>query len=175
MDIYLFLLIVHLVGTILGVGGATMIEVQLNKALKNNDVSLDERALLGTDYKMVRVGLVLAIFSGFGFLLIYKFTGHTERLYDPMMWAKFTMIIVIAVNAVLLQARKISLYWGAALSFTSWWTVAIVSVLKSNGVHIDFFELSSFLSIYTSTVGFYLILIVMSAFALDIIRKHLNT
>lgn len=174
MDIYLFLVIVHLVGTVLGVGGATMIEVHLNKALQNKEMSQDERAILGTDYKMVRIGLVLGILSGFGFLLMYKFTGQTERLYDPMIWAKLTMIMVIAVNAVLLQARKMSLYWGAALSFTSWWGVALVSVLKSNGAPINFFGNTSFFSIYASTIGLYLVLVVIGAIALDIIRKRFN-
>jgi len=175
MDIYLILLIVHLIGTILGVGGATMIEVHLNKALQNKEMSLDERAILGTDYTMVRIGLVLGILSGFGFLLMYKFTGQTERLYDPMMWAKLTMIMVIAVNAVLLQARKMSLYWGAALSFTSWWGVALISVLKSNGDPINFFGSSSFLSTYASAISLYLVLVVLGAVVLDIIRKRINS
>ena len=58
MDIGLLLVLVHLVGTIFGVGGATMIEVHLNQALKDSLVSKDESAILALDYKIVRVGLV---------------------------------------------------------------------------------------------------------------------
>lgn len=170
MDIYLFLVVMHLIGTVLGVGGATMIEVHLKQALKDKKMSGDERAILGTDYTVVRVGLVFAILSGFGFLLVYKFTGQTARLYDPMMWAKLVMIVIIATNAVLLQARKMSLYWGAALSFVSWWSVALISVFKSNGAYLSFFG-TSFVSTFFSVLIVYTILIVIGAITLDFIRK----
>ncbi len=40
---YTFLVFTHIVGTILGVGGATMIEVHLNKSITKDGVSEDER------------------------------------------------------------------------------------------------------------------------------------
>lgn len=174
MDIYLFLLIVHLAGTVLGVGGATMIEVHLHKALKDKKISEDEQAILGTNYTMVRAGLVLAILSGFGFLLMYKFTGQTARLYDPMLWAKLVMVMIIATNAILLQARKIPFYWGATISFTSWWSVMILSIFKSHQTPLNFFHSDSFFFTFSSILLVYVVLVMLGAVVLDIIRKKCN-
>lgn len=164
MDIYTLLIIAHLVGTILGVGGATMIEVALNKALMDGTMSPDEREILTPTYTIVRVGLIVSLISGFGFLLIYKFTGQTFRLYDPVLWAKLTVIVVIAINALLLQSRKISLYWGSALSFVSWWLAVILGVFLTNRVHYTYFGI----------MVVYILAIIVGAALLHIIRKRLT-
>lgn len=164
MDTYTLLIIAHITGTILGVGGATMIEVALNKSLKDGTVSLDERNILSPTYSMVRIGLVVSIISGFGFLLLYKFNGQTFRLYDPVLWAKLTIIIIIAVNAVLLQMHKISLYWGSALSFVSWWLVAILGTFLTNGIKYSFFSITMI----------YIVALIVGAALLHFIRKHIT-
>lgn len=163
MDIYTLLVIAHLVGTILGVGGATMIEVALNKALMDGTMSPDEREILTPTYTVVRVGLIVSLISGFGFLLMYKFSGQTFRLYDPVLWAKLTVIVVIAINALLLQARKISLYWGSALSFVSWWLAVLLGVFLTNRVHYS----------YVAIMFVYVIAIVVGAALLHGIRQKL--
>jgi len=164
MDIYILLVIAHIVGTILGVGGATMIEIILNKSLKDGTVSDDERSLLTPTYTVVRVGLVVALLSGFGFLILYKLNGQNFRLYDPVLWAKLTIIVVIAVNAILLQMHKISLYWGSALSFVSWWLAAILGVFLSNGVKYSFF----------SIMLVYALALVVGAALLHVIRERIT-
>lgn len=174
MDVYTLLILVHLAGTILGIGGATMIEVHLNKALQNREVSYDEKEILATDYAIVRIGLIVSILSGFGFLLLYKISGQTFKLYDPILWAKLAMVIVIAVNALLLQAHKISLYWGAAFSFVSWWTVGLLGVFLTNNVKFDFFGVHTFLSSFASAMLLYGFLVVIGAIVLDFIRKRLG-
>lgn len=163
MDAYTLLIIVHIVGTILGVGGATFVEIFLNKALKDGQVDPTEGSFLKTTYTVVRVGLVLALISGFGFLLLYQLNGQVFKLYNPLLWAKLTMVLVIAFNAVLLQAHKISLYWGSALSFVTWYAVALVGIFLTNAKMFSYFEVMSV----------YAILVVVGAFILDRIRKSL--
>ncbi len=46
MDIYTLIIVTHVIGTILGTGGATIAELQINSALKDKRVSPDERALM---------------------------------------------------------------------------------------------------------------------------------
>lgn len=137
----MLLIIAHIIGTILGVGGATMIEIILCKSLKDGTVSDDERNILAPTYTVVRVGLIVAILSGFGFLLVYKFNGQNFRLYDPVLWAKLMIIMVIAVNAILLQMHRVSLYWGSAFSFVSWWLVALLGIFLTNGIKHSFFSI----------------------------------
>jgi hypothetical protein len=164
MDIYVLLVIVHVAGTILGVGGATMIEIALTKSLRDGTLSQDERAILGPTYTVVRVGLALALLSGFGFLILYKFGGQAFQLYDPTLWVKLIAVIVIAVNALLLQAHKISLYWGSALSFVSWWLAAILGIFLTTGVEYTFISL-----IFT-----YAFTVCIGAFMLHAVRNHVT-
>ena len=164
MDIYIFLVIVHLIGTVLGVGGATFIEIFLVKALKDGHIDPTESDFLKTTFTVVRVGLVLAILSGFGFLLYYQLHGQTFKLYNPLLWAKLTMVIIIALNALLLQAHKISLYWGSAFSFVTWYAAMIVGVFLTNVKLFSYFEV----------MITYAIMVVVGAFILDRIRKSLG-
>jgi len=174
MDIGLLLVLVHLVGTIFGVGGATMIEVHLNQALKDSLVSKDESAILALDYKIVRVGLILAILSGFGFLLNFKLEGETENLYSPILWAKLLIVIIIAINTLLLQARKISLYWGAAFSFVSWWTAAILGMLMSDNVTVGALVGEGFLPIFSSIIIIYLVAVAIGGVVLHLMRTKVT-
>ncbi len=162
--IYLLLVIIHLVGTALGVGGATFIEIFMTKALKDGHVDPIESDFLKTTFLVVRIGLVLALLSGFGFLLLYQLSGQAFKLYNPLLWAKLTMVIIIAANALLLQAHKISLYWGSAFSFASWYGAAIAGIFLTNGK----------LYPYLWVMFFYVAGVILCAMILDIIRKSLT-
>lgn len=63
MDFYGIIVATHIIGTILGTGGATVAEVQINLALKDRSVSPDERALMHGNYFLIRVGMVLILLS----------------------------------------------------------------------------------------------------------------
>lgn len=164
MDTYTLLIIAHLVGTALGVGGATFIEIFLVKAMRDGIVNPIEGDFLKTTFTVVRVGLALAILSGFGFLLLYQFHGQTFKLYNPLLWAKLSMVLIIAVNAVLLQAHKISLYWGSALSLVTWYSALIVGVFLTNAKTYAYWEV----------MLIYAISVTVGAFVLDRIRKMLG-
>lgn len=164
MDIYLLLVIGHLVGTILGVGGATMIEVHLNRALADGQMSPDERSLLGLNFVTLRVGLALALFTGIGFVALYAANGQEFRLQNPVFWAKMFMIVVIAVNALLLQSHKIGMYWGSALSFVTWWAAALLGIFLTNGTRFGFIEIA---------IG-YIAAVVLGAFVLHKIREFIK-
>lgn len=141
MDVYTLLIIGHLIGTVLGVGGATMIEVHLNKALADGAMSPDERGMLGVNFTVLRIGLVLSLFTGIGFIALYIQSGQEFRLQNPVFWAKMSMVVIVAVNALLLQAHKIGLYWGSALSFVTWWALMITGTFLTHNVRFSFIEI----------------------------------
>lgn len=126
MGIYTFLIIIHLTGTVLGVGAATFAEIFYLKALKDGVISPEEGSTLRTIYSVLRIGLVLSVLSGFGFLLLYRMTGQEERLFDPALWAKMSIIIILVVNALLLQLRRIPMWLGAPLSLASWYAAMVI-------------------------------------------------
>lgn len=126
MDILTFLVIFHIIGAVLGVGGATFAEIFYVKAMQDGVIDPMEGAWMKVIYRVLRIGLVLAVLSGFGFLLLYRLTGEEEKLLDPKLWAKMTIIIILLVNAILLTARKIPFWLGSSLSFTSWYAALIL-------------------------------------------------
>lgn len=163
MDIYTALVLFHLLGTVLGVGGATFVEIFLNKSLRDGEVDPIENSFLKTTFTVVRIGLFISLISGFGFLLLYQFTGQAFRIYDPVLWAKLTIIIIIAVNATLLQMHKISLWWGSAFSLVSWYSAAILGVLLQGPSYS-----------YLYVMSLYLIAVVIGGIILSFIRKLLG-
>ncbi len=130
MDIYSVLVIVHIIGTVLGVGGVTLAEIFYLKAIRDGVVDPIESDFLRTIYTVMRVGLILAVFSGFGFLILYRVSGATALLYSPVLWAKLTIIGILVANALAIHARTIPMHIGAAISFVSWYAALVLGVLR---------------------------------------------
>jgi len=162
MDWHTFLIAVHLIGTVLGVGAATFAEIFLLKSLRDGVVDPVESSFMQVSYKVIRVGLALLILSGFGFLIFYRLTGLEERLFSTALWSKLTIVLIILFNAVLLQARKVPLWLGSALSFASWWAAMLIVPLK--GYQYSYFAI----------LAWYLGFVALVAIVLWIIRKLLG-
>lgn len=175
MSIEFIIVILHVIGTVLGVGGATMIELHIAQALKDKLFSKDESTFLGIDYRMVRIGLIICILSGFAFLLLDKFEGKTQYLYSGKLWAKLFIVMFIAGNTLLLQAHAINLYWGSAISFVSWWLAAIVGMFMSNRVQFDFFGTGGSLTTFFSIMLAYIACVILGAVILHYVRRRAAT
>lgn len=175
MSIEFIIVILHVIGTVLGVGGATMIELHIAQALKDKLFSKDESTFLGIDYRMVRIGLIICILSGFAFLLLDKFEGKTQYLYSGKLWAKLFIVMFIAGNTLLLQAHAINLYWGSAISFVSWWLAAIVGMFMSNRVQFDFFGTGGSLTTFFSIMLAYIACVILGAVILHYVRRRATT
>lgn len=161
MDIYTLLIIVHLIGAALGVGGATFIEIFLTKSLADGVIDPTESGFLKITYRVVRVGLVLSLFTGFGFVILYIAHGQFFKLYNPVLWAKLTVVSIIAINAILLQMHKISLWLGSAFSFISWYAALIIGVFLTNSTKLSYVEI----------MLFYIVGVIIGGFILGAIRK----
>lgn len=173
MEIEQVLIFAHIIGTIIGVGGATMIEAHIGQALRDKLVSADEKAILGIDYRTVRIGLIIVLVSGFGFMLLDKFEGNTKYLYSPRLWAKLTMVLLIAANVLLLQAHKINIYWGSAVSFVSWWMAAFIGMFITHGLKFDFFgDGTGFITVFASLMTIYAVGLILGAIVLHGFRNR---
>ncbi|MDP6387772.1 MAG: hypothetical protein QGG63_00615 [Candidatus Pacebacteria bacterium] len=147
MDIHSILITAHLIGVTLGVGGATFVGIFYLKAMKDGHIDPMEGQWLGIIFTILRIGLVIAVLSGFGFFLEYRLTGQEERLLDPRLWAKMTIIIVLVFNALLIQMRKIPMWLGESLSITSWYGALVLGVWQS-----AIYSYSTFLVFYVIAV-----------------------
>lgn len=171
MDIYTLLIIGHIVGAILGVGGATFIEIHLNMALKDGNMSADDRAILGKDFLLTRIGMALGIITGIGFVIIYWLNDQLFRIADGVFWAKMAIIVIIIINAYLLHKHKVGLYWGSAFSFVSWWSAMLLGTFLSNSIKI--MPQNLYLS-FVVVMLIYGVLVVLGAVILDFIRKRVQ-
>lgn len=128
MDIYSAIVMLHIIGTILGTGGATMAEVNINKALKDNKISPDESSLMHGTYTLIRVGMALIILSVFGMIWYHLMNDTAGRLLSEKVWFKEFLFVIIIANAVAITNRWVPLWLGAAVSFTSWWVATLLGV-----------------------------------------------
>jgi hypothetical protein len=134
MDTHELLIFGHVLGTILGVGGATLIEIHLNLGLRTGKMDDKAKIRMKRDFVLTRVGMVLSFITGFAFVVEYWMHNQLFRLMDGVFWAKMTIIGIIIINAYLLHKHKIGLYWGSAFSFVSWWTAMMLGIFLTEGV-----------------------------------------
>jgi hypothetical protein len=138
VDWYTIIVLGHIIGTVLGVGGATFAEVHLIRALRDGAMSPDESSIMQTTYTVIRIGFFLLVLSGFGFLILARLEDHTTWFYSITLWAKLGIVGIIGVNAVLLQLRWISLLWGSAISIVSWYAALILGTIMGRGEYSFF-------------------------------------
>ncbi|MDP3993575.1 MAG: hypothetical protein U1C57_00365 [Candidatus Doudnabacteria bacterium] len=148
----IFVTISHIVGTVLGVGGATFAEIFYLKGDKNGSVA----------YTVMRVGMIILLLSGFGYLLLLRFSGQEQYIYSPRLWAKLTITLIILINALLLQVHRLPIAVGSAVSLTSWYAALILGTWR--GLHAGYLEI----------IAWYAVAILAVAFLEHLIRKSLD-
>lgn len=158
---YTFLIISHLVGTVIGVGAATFAEVFITRDLRDGVIDPVEGDHLKMMYVAMRIGLIITFLSGFGFLLYYRLNGLEELLYQPKLWAKMTIIVALIANAALLHAGKMNFQLGAGISFTSWWAAVVIG------------SWSTMPYSYTTIIAGYIVMVLVAMFLLELIKAHI--
>jgi len=159
MDFYTILIIGHIIGTILGVGGATLAEINIITALKDGRIDASEKALMHANYRTIRIGTAIIILSGILMVWMQYNLGNTPVLTDPKLLFKDTLVILIIINAFLLTKRWVPLWLGSAISFTAWWSATVLGLWKTQP--FGYIELA---------IGFIIITLAVAGI-LELIRK----
>ncbi len=128
MDWNTFLVILHIIGAVFGVGGATFAELFSIKALRDGVIDPMEVSYIRNAVSVLRTGLFILVLSGFGILLLYRLTGVDLVFFNPGFWAKMFILVIIALNAVTMQLKLIDMRITSAISLTSWYTVLVLGV-----------------------------------------------
>jgi hypothetical protein len=162
MTVYELLIIVHVIGTVLGVGAATFAEIHYTRFNADDIVTDDEKQTLAVTYTVMRAGLFLLVISGFGMLLHFRLTENVTALMSPVLWAKLTIVGILVGNALLLQMRAIPLSIGAAVSLTSWYAALVLGSIGK----ID--------ASYMGILAYYALAIVLVGVSLRAIRSYLH-
>lgn len=131
MDWHTFLKLAHIAGTVLGVGGSTFVEIFYLKFSKNTKIDRLEHEALRVFYPIIRLGLIILVFSGFGYLILWRlhYLGP-DVFYSARFLAKITIILVLLVVALLMNFRRINLNLGSAITLTSWYAAMILGIWR---------------------------------------------
>jgi hypothetical protein len=142
------LLLFHLLGLALGVGGATASDMLFIRSVYNRKVSADQFLLIRTLSLLVMIGLVLAVLSGLGFLILeFVNEGTMSVLPLPHFQVKMLAVFLLLLNGIafhsivfkflkkhvdtvmpqdLLGERIWVLALTGAVSITSWYTAFLL-------------------------------------------------
>lgn len=162
MTWFTFLITTHVFGTILGVGGATFAEIFYLKALRDGEIDPTENSFLKITYRVLRVGLVILIFSGVGIFILGRLTGHESSFYDPRFLAKMTMFAAILINPILFQTKLLKSWLATSVSLVSWYGAFILGMWRS-------LETS-----YIQIMIVYIVAIIITAVILEMIKRMIK-
>jgi hypothetical protein len=109
MDFYQILITGHIVGTAIGVGGATVADILFFKSIRDGKVSQDEYQILRVLSRVIMTGFIILIVSGLGFLaLLFLNTGSLAGMPDRML-AKLYIVAIIFFNSRVLALKVLPL------------------------------------------------------------------
>lgn len=156
MEWYTFLVFLHITGTALGVGGASVSDMLFFRALKNRRLSEEGLGMLKTVSLVVWTGLSLLLISGFAFFVVYRL-GIPTRLglaFEPRFWTKMTAVFVLFVNGLVMHWKSMPhlekiarekgdnlssptfrdhatlFFTTGAISITSWYGVLLLGIWR---------------------------------------------
>ena len=161
MDWLTFIRISHIIGTVLGVGATTFAEIFYLKFLKDEKINPFEHDVLKVFYQIIRLGLVILVFSGLGYLILWRlnFLGPQVFFSDRFL-AKITVILVLLAAAFALNFKLINLKVGSAITVVSWYMAMILGIWRK----IPFS--------YPVIIFIYIILIFAAYFVLQFLRNR---
>lgn len=165
MEFYTLFKIAHIIGTVLGAGGATFAEVLSYQALKDGKVSEEESGILKTTFFILRIGLFLTVISGFGFLILWRLGNFgPEYFYDSRFLSKMLIVGIIMLNALAMQFKIMPVSIGSPISLISWYSALILGAWRSLNL--------SFVAIMLT----YAVMIIIAYYFLNFIKnKHSET
>lgn len=162
MDIYSLLVLGHIIGTVLGVGAATFVEINIINALNEGKSDPDKTLIMQISYNVLRVGLLLLVLSGMGFLIYSRVLEYPGAEHSPQFWVKMGVVGVLVAGAMLQQLKLIPLAWGSAIAITSWYTALTLGVLHQAEFPV------------VETVFVYLLLIVVMHFIFSFFHRKFS-
>jgi len=176
-----FLLALHLVGIVLGLGGATLTDLFFFKFLKDFKVEAQEAEILNTFSQVIWIGIAILIITGLGLYLPQRdILNHS----NPFM-LKMTIVSVIFINGILLNTfiaprtknfsfvkiletdiitpvhiRQAAFALGA-VSVSSWYTTLFLATMKKYLVGFEYWLL----------LALYLIIVLCAVIGSQILEK----
>jgi hypothetical protein len=149
IDLRTLLVLIHIIGTVVGAGAATVSDYLFFKFARDGKVDRDEFRILQTVSELVWIGLLILLLSGFGFVLLYAFDhNHIRHVYNiEKIYAKSAIVLVLLINGFVLHRvvlplfaarlgksfatpqfikKSFVIFTAGAVSFVSWYSSLIL-------------------------------------------------
>lgn len=112
MEIRIVLVILHIIGTVLGAGAATISDFLFFKFAKDGQVDKDEFGILKAVSGFVWLGLFLLVGSGLGFMLLHTADVGTVRADYSLnkIGAKLIITAIIFINGLVLHRKVLPIF-----------------------------------------------------------------
>src|SRR5258705_5471553 len=94
--------LVHFGALVLVLGAATLLDLVIARFVLMRSVSREHVQVIDFSSKIVTIGLGLLWFSGIGFLIHYGLFDPS-KLWNPKIWAKITIVVVLSINGVIVH------------------------------------------------------------------------
>lgn len=161
--LFIFVAILLSMGISLGVGASTLAILNFFIAIKDGKIEESERAFMGITYKVLRVSMVIILFSA-ATLAYFGASSLGAFYFSNYVIAQFVVIGVLYMNAVLMTLRVMPSTFGPAIQASSWYTLGFLAAFY--GLGITEFTMTTFFLGYLAIFILALILIngVMSHF-----------
>ena len=98
------LLLLHLLGLVLGVGTATLLDLFIARSLRSGRFSEEQFEFIRFASRFVFAGILLLWISGLSFLLYYYFENPTG-LENPKVWAKISIVAILSLNGLYIHKQ----------------------------------------------------------------------
>lgn len=172
------LLIVHLLGIALGVGGAIISDLMFFRAVRDKRITNPELGFLRLGSRAVTAGLVLLILSGAGMFLL-----DADRYIESSKFlAKMTVVGIIALNGIAMhfahipRLRLLASRNPKALHRLEHWRVRVMATGTVSLVSwLTALVLGAFRSVpyeYGTIVGVYLAVLAVAFLGTLLLRDH---
>jgi hypothetical protein len=124
----LFVAIIFSFATSLGVGASTLAITNFFVAIADGSIDITERKMMSVVYVVLRVAMVLLFFT-LTLLTAYKTYQLGAAALNPILFAQWTVILVLYSNAILMTLRIMPSTFGPGLQAGSWYTLGTIAAL----------------------------------------------
>ncbi len=131
--IILFVAVIFSFATSLGVGSSTLAITNLFVAIADGSIDGTERKMMSVVYVVLRVAMVTLFFMR-AILTAYNTYHLGAAAFTPLLFAQWTILAVLYLNAILMTLRIMPSTFGPSLQAGSWYTLGTLAALLPLGL-----------------------------------------
>lgn len=147
-------------GLVLAVGSSTYAITFFQQSILDGRIDKTEQRFLHTVYFILRLGMVLLALSVLFRLANIALAG-APLFSDATLWFQFTLLLMVNLNAILMDRHLIPMWLGPAIAGASWYSYFFSVILEPFAIPFPFL------------IVYWLCLIVLFILFLRVLREYI--